>query len=203
MKLRYSQTSPFVRKVLMVAHEIGLADRIDLSPTDVWSPDSPIVRENPLSKIPTLLTDDGMVLFDSPVIVEYLDSLHEGAKLIPATGPARWLALRQQAVGDGICDAAVLRRLEGLRPASLRSAEWDSRQRAAIFRAFDRLEVEAGDLPDPEVPTVGGLAVLSAMSYMDFRFAHEPWRPGRPGLARWFETASKRSSFLNTLPPTE
>lgn len=203
MKLRYSQTSPFVRKVLMVAHEVGLADRIELSPTDVWSPASPIVRENPLSKIPTLLTDDGMVLFDSPVIVEYLDSLHDGTKLIPVTGPARWLALRQQAVGDGICDAAVLRRLEGLRPASLRSAEWDSRQRTAIFRAFDRLEVEAGDLPDPELPTVGSLAVLSAMGYMDFRFAHEPWRPGRPSLAHWFETASKRNSFLATLPPTE
>lgn len=203
MKLRYSQTSPFVRKVLMVAHEIGLADRIELSPTDVWSPDSPIVRENPLSKIPTLLTDDGMVLFDSPVIVEYLDSLHAGPKLIPATGPARWLALRQQALGDGICDAGVLRRVEGLRPPNLRSADWDSRQRAAIFRTFDRLEVDAGDLPAPDQPTVGSLAVLSAMGYMDFRFAHEPWRTGRPALAHWFEAASRRPSFLATLPPTE
>ncbi|MFV3074057.1 glutathione S-transferase N-terminal domain-containing protein [Niveispirillum fermenti] len=203
MKLRYSQSSPFVRKVLMVAHEVGLADRIELSPIDVWSPDSAIVRENPLSKIPTLLTDDGMVLFDSPVIAEYLDSLHAGRKLIPATGPVRWMVLRQQALGDGICDAAVLRRLEGLRPAALRSAEWDSRQRAAIFRAFDRLEVEAGDLPEPDSPTVGGLAILSAMGYMDFRFAHEPWRTGRPGLAHWFESASKRQSFLATLPPTE
>ena len=203
MKLRYSQTSPFVRKVLMAAHEVGLADRIELSPIDVWSPDSPIVRDNPLSKIPTLLTDDGMVLFDSPVIVEYLDSLHEGRKLIPATGPGRWVALRQQALGDGICDAAVLRRMEGLRPASLRSAEWDSRQRAAIFRAFDRLEVEARDLPDPDRPEVGGLAVLSAMGYMDFRFAHEPWRTGRPTLARWFEAASRRASFEATLPPRE
>ncbi|MFY8092098.1 MAG: glutathione S-transferase N-terminal domain-containing protein [Niveispirillum sp.] len=203
MKLRYSQTSPFVRKVLMAAHEIGMADRIEISPTDVWSPDSPIVRENPLSKIPTLLTDDGMVLFDSPVIVEYLDSLHDGRKLIPAIGPARWLALRQQALGDGICDAGVLRRVETLRPANLRSADWDSRQRAAIFRAFDRLEVEAGDLPDPEGQTVGGLAVLSAMGYMDFRFAHEPWRTGRPALARWFDGAARRASFEATLPPRE
>lgn len=203
MKLRYSQTSPFVRKVMMAAHEIGLADRIEISPTDVWSPDSPIVRENPLSKIPTLLTDDGMVLFDSPVIVEYLDSLHDGRKLIPATGPARWVALRQQALGDGICDAGVLRRVETLRPANLRSTDWDSRQRAAIFRAFDRLEVEAGDLPDPEQQTVGGLAVLSAMGYMDFRFAHEPWRTGRPALACWFAAASRRASFEATLPPRE
>ncbi|OYQ34940.1 glutathione S-transferase [Niveispirillum lacus] len=203
MKLRYSQTSPFVRKVLMAAHEVGVANRIELSPTDVWSPDSPIVRENPLSKIPTLLTDDGMVLFDSPVIMEYLDSLHDGRKLIPAAGPARWLALRQQAIGDGICDAAVLRRMEELRPATLRSAEWDSRQRAAIFRAFDRLEIDAGDLPDPEQQTVGGLAILSAMGYMDFRFAREPWRTGRSALARWFDNAARRASFEATLPPRE
>ena len=140
MKLRYSQASPYVRKVLMVAHEVGLADRIELSPTNVWAPDSPIVRDNPLAKIPTLLTEDGLVLFDSPVIAEYLDSLHEGRRLFPAAGRARWVALRQQAVGDGICDAAVLRRLETLRPEHLRSADWDSRQRAAIQRAFDRLE---------------------------------------------------------------
>ena len=203
MKLRFSQTSPFVRKVLMAAHEVGVADRIEISPTDVWSPDSPVVRENPLSKIPTLLTEDGMVLFDSPVIVEYLDSLHDGRKLIPATGPARWTALRQQALADGICDAAVLRRMEGLRPAGQRSADWDSRQRAAITRAFDRLEVEAGDLPDPSQPTVGGLAVVSAMGYMDFRFSHEPWRPGRPALAHWFEAAAQRASFQATLPPRE
>ena len=118
MKLRYSQASPYVRKVLMVAHEVGLADRIELSPTNVWAPDSPIVRDNPLAKIPTLLTEDGLVLFDSPVIAEYLDSLHEGRRLFPAAGRARWVALRQQAVGDGICDAAVLRPHAAVRQSS-------------------------------------------------------------------------------------
>ncbi|WP_029013872.1 glutathione S-transferase N-terminal domain-containing protein [Niveispirillum irakense] len=203
MKLRYSQTSPYVRKVLMVAHEVGVADRIELCPTNVWAPDSPIVRDNPLAKIPTLLTEDGLVLFDSPVIAEYLDSLHEGRTLFPATGRARWVALRQQAVGDGICDAAVLRRLETLRPEHLRSADWDSRQRAAIQRAFDRLEEEADDLPPPDAPTIGSLALLSAMAYMDFRFGHEPWRRGHSRLANWFDAASKRSSFSETVPPTE
>ncbi|MDG5495184.1 glutathione S-transferase N-terminal domain-containing protein [Niveispirillum sp. BGYR6] len=204
MKLRYSQTSPYVRKVLMVAHETGLADRIELCPVNVWGPDNPIVRENPLAKIPTLLTEDGMVLFDSPVIAEYLDSLHGGRKLLPpGAGKDRWIALRQQALGDGICDAAVLRRMESLRPESLRSADWDSRQRAAMVRAFDRLEEEAGDLPPPDAPTIGGLAVLSAMAYLDFRFGHEPWRPGHPTLARWFEAATRRPSFLATEPPTE
>lgn len=203
MQLRYSQTSPYVRKVMMVAHEVGLADRIELSPTNVWAPDSPIVRDNPLAKIPTLLTDDGLVLFDSPVIAEYLDSLHAGRRLFPAAGRDRWVALRQQALGDGICDAAVLRRLETLRPEHLRSADWDARQRAAIQRAFTRLEAEADELPPPDAPTIGSLALLSAMAYMDFRFAHEPWRLGHSRLAHWFEAASARPSFTATMPPTE
>lgn len=203
MKLHYSQTSPFVRKVLMVAYEIGIADRIELCPTDVWSPNSTVARENPLSKIPTLLTEDGMVLFDSPVIAEYLDSLHDGRKLFPAVGHDRWVALRQQALGDGICDAAVLRRMESLRPQSLQSADWDTRQRTATLRALDRLEVEAKDLPPVDQPTIGGLSILAALGYLDFRFAHEHWRTGRPALAHWFDAASKRSSFLATLPPTE
>lgn len=203
MKLHYSQTSPFVRKVLMVAYEIGIADRIELCPTDVWSPNSTVARENPLSKIPTLLTEDGMVLFDSPVIAEYLDSLHDGRKLFPPTGHDRWVALRQQALGDGICDAAVLRRMESLRPHSLQSADWDTRQRTAILRALDRLEVEAKDLPPADRPTIGGLSILAALGYLDFRFGHEPWRTGRSALAHWFETVSKRTSFLKTLPPTE
>lgn len=203
MKLRYSQTSPYVRKVMMVAHETGLAGRIELVPTDVWAPDSPIVRDNPLSKIPTLVTDDGLVLFDSPVIAEYLDSLQDGRRLFPAAGPARWVALRQQALGDGICDACVLRRLEGLRPESLRSADWDRRQAMAVARALDKLEEEVATLPPPDAPTIGSLAILAALAYLDFRFSAESWRRGRSALAHWFEQASARESFRLTLPPTE
>lgn len=202
MQLRYSQTSPYVRKVMMVAFEAGVADRIEISPTDVWAPDTPIVRDNPLSKIPTLVTEDGLVLFDSPVIAEYLDSLGGGG-LFPATGNARWKALRQQALADGICDAGVLRLLEGRRPESLRSADWADRQRRAVTRALDLLEREVTDLPPADAPTIGGIAVLAALGYLDFRFAKDGWRQGRPGLANWFEAASARDSFKRTAPPSE
>jgi len=202
MKLRYSQASPFVRKVLMVAIEAGLDSRIDIQPTDVWAPDTPIIHENPLAKIPSLTTEDGMVLFDSPVICEYLDHLNPGRKLFPDAGPARWRALRQQALADGICDAAVLRRLELLRPEALRSAIWDSRQHQAVTRSLDWLEREYRDLPPPDAPDIGGLAVLAALGYLDFRFAHEPWRDGRPHLASWFAAAANRPSFTQSVPPS-
>lgn len=203
MKLRYSQTSPYVRKVLMVALEAGLYERVELLPTDVWAPDSPIQRDNPLSKIPCLITEEGLALFDSPVICEYLAHLGGDRQLYPEPGPARWVALRQQALADGICDAAVLRRLEGLRPASLRSADWDRRQHHAVTRALHRLEEEAGQLPPPEAPTIGGIAVACALAYLDFRFRDEGWRQGHGTLSRWFDHMAERDSFKRTMPPME
>ncbi|WP_119677557.1 glutathione S-transferase N-terminal domain-containing protein [Indioceanicola profundi] len=203
MKLRYSQTSPYVRKVLMLAHEAGLADRIELVPTDVWAPDSPIVRDNPLAKIPCLVTEDGLVLFDSPVVAEYLDSQHDGRKLFPAAGRERWVALRQQAMADGICDAGVLRLLEGRRPESLRSADWIERQRRAMVRTLDTLEAEAEALPKPDALTIGGIAVAVTLGYLDFRYAKDGWRHGRSRLAHWFEGVTVRESFKLTAPPTE
>src|SRR5579859_2529987 len=107
MKLRYSPTSPFVRKVMVAAMETGLIDRIQKVPSSVTpiKPNDDVARENPLVKVPSLTTDDGLVLYDSPVICEYLDALHSGTKLFPAAGKARWMALRHQALGDGILDA--------------------------------------------------------------------------------------------------
>ncbi|MEE3626832.1 glutathione S-transferase N-terminal domain-containing protein [Nitrospirillum sp. BR 11752] len=199
MKLFYSQTSPFVRKALMVAHERGLASRIDLSPTDVWSPETVVPTLNPLGKIPTLVTDDGLTLFDSPVIAEYLDSLGTvGQPLFPAAGPARWLALRQQAIADGICDAAILRRMEGLRPENLRSASWTERQRQAMIRAVDLLEAEVDQL---QGLTIGTLSVLIALAYLDLRWDCDHWRERAPKLATWFAQASDRESFRLTVPP--
>ena len=126
MKLRYSPTSPYVRKVTVLAMETGLDQRIERLPT-ASSPDNPnpeLGKENPLFKVPCLLTDDGLVLYDSPVICEYLDAQHGGRKWFPA-GNARWVALRQMALADGILDAALLRRYELLRPQAERSAGWD------------------------------------------------------------------------------
>ncbi|MGH6932513.1 MAG: glutathione S-transferase N-terminal domain-containing protein, partial [Dongiaceae bacterium] len=137
MKLRYSPTSPYVRKVTVSALETGLHDRVSRVPTVTADPASGLTRDNPLGKVPALLTDEGEALIDSPVICEYLDSLHAGPKLIPAAGPARWTALRREALADGILDAAILRLLEGRRAAGEQSAGWIEKQKNVIGRAFD------------------------------------------------------------------
>jgi len=200
MKLRYSATSPYVRKVMMVIHERGLSDRVELEKTDAWSPTTDLPSTNPLGKVPALELDDGTALFDSPVIVEYLDSESgPGNGLLPPPGPDRWTALRFQALADGICDAAILRRLEGNRPEQLRSTDWMERQRAAVARSVDALEADAAKLG--ERFTIGSVAVLAALGYLDFRFGHEDWRPGHPVLSAWFDAESKRDSFVSTAPP--
>jgi glutathione S-transferase len=200
MQLYYSQTSPFARKVLMLAIEAGLADRIALQAVNVWEPASAIRKANPLGKIPALILDDGTALYDSPVIAEYLDSLHGGRRFFPQEGMLRWRALRWQALSDGMCDAAVLRRMEMLRPQTLRSQEWDARQRQAVVSALDVMEAQAADLASAEALDIGGLATMAALGYLDFRFADEPWRSGRPALTGWFEAAARRLSFIETLP---
>ncbi|SMH36068.1 glutathione S-transferase N-terminal domain-containing protein [Azospirillum agricola] len=200
LTLRWSATSPYVRKVMMVAIEGGLDGRLSCRATDPWSPGTDLPADNPLGKVPVLTLEDGTVLFDSPVIVEYLATLAPAAGLLPEPGPARWAALRLQAVADGICDAAILRRLETNRPDGERSAGWVERQRKAVARALDLLEAEAAGLA-VERPTVGTLAVLSALGYLDFRFGQEDWRDGRPTLAAWFAAASDRDSVRRTAPP--
>ncbi len=199
LKLRWSPTSPYVRKVMMVLIERGLEDRVERVTTDPWSADTDLGKDNPLCKVPALTLEDGTTLFDSPVIVEYLDSLGDRAPLLPNAGPARWAALRLQAIADGICDAAILRRLESMRPDGEKSANWMERQRKAVARSLDLLEAEAASL-DGEA-TIGTLAALVALGYLDFRFGHEDWRVGRPALTAWFAKASDRDSLRRTAPP--
>ncbi len=196
MKLRYAPTSPFVRKVLVVAYETGLEARIERLPTNVWAADTDIAKDNPIGKVPALITDNGDTLFDSPVICEYLDNLG-GGKLFPAAGAARWQALKLQALADGILDAAILRRLEGNRPAGERSASWSARQAAAVRRGLDALEAQA-PLWD-EVVTIGQIAAGCACGYLDFRFGQEDWRPSRQRLAAWWRRFAERPSMLATI----
>src|SRR5882672_6304325 len=202
MKLRYSPASPYVRKCLVLAHEAGLAGRIDVVPTVTADPTSGLAKDNPLGKIPALIVRDGQVLFDSPVICEYLDSLHRRPKLIPARGKARWTALRRHALADGILDASLLRRYEGMRPANERSVTWDEKQKGVVTRALDVLEKEAKDLAKPggRRTTIGHIAIGCALGYLDFRFAAENWRTGRPSLARWYEAYAKRPAMAATVP---
>ncbi|UKJ74613.1 glutathione S-transferase N-terminal domain-containing protein [Azospirillum brasilense] len=199
MKLRWSPTSPYVRKVAMVLIECGLDSAVEKQVTNAWAPDTDLPADNPLGKVPALILDDGSALYDSPVIAEYLDTLHDGPRLFPASGPARWTALRQQALADGICDAAILRRLELQRPDGERSESWADRQRRAVARALDVLEAEAPALDG--TLTIGTLSILVALGYLDFRFGHEHWRVGRPELAAWFASASDLDSFRRTAPP--
>jgi glutathione S-transferase len=200
--LYYSPTSPYARKARIAILESGLSALVEMLPTNPWDSDPQFVALNPLSKVPTLATEEGLVLYDSPVVCEYLDSLHEGPKLFPPGGLARWIALRQQALGDGIVDAAVLRRLDAARPAEQQSADWQARQRAAMDRGLDSLEADAAELGEGP-PTVSSIACGCALGYLDFRFAGEPWREGRPQLAAWFERFSARASYLETAPPPQ
>jgi glutathione S-transferase len=196
MKLRYTPPSPFVRKVLVLAIEAGLRERIELVPTKPWDPETDLTLDNPLGKVPALVTDDAGVLYDSRVICEYLDSLHNGGPFIPSSGARRWRVLRRQALADGIMDAAVLRVNEGRRPAELRSDDWVERQRSKIARGLDALEAEVADFGDLDI---GLIAVGCALGYLDFRFPEETWRAGRPGLAAWYAGIAQRPSFAETV----
>ena len=196
MKLRYSPSSPFVRKAMVVAIEAGLVERIELVPTNPWDPDSDIGRDNPAGKVPALITDAGETLYDSRVICEYLAAVG-GAGLYPPAGPERWRALKLQALGDGILEACVLRFIERQRrPAELGWAAWLERQKAKVDRSLEVLEGEAGGFGDL---TVGLVTVGCALGYLDFRFAEEDWRPGRAALAGWYAELAKRPSFAATV----
>lgn len=199
MKLYFGPTSPYVRKVRVFAIETGLMDRIDLARVNITpvGPDASLCADNPVGKIPTLVRDDGVALFDSRVICEYLDGLHDGARMFPDNGEARWSALRRQALADGILDAAVGTRYETtLRPENFRWPDWVDGQMQKVRRSLDALQGEAfGEAMD-----IGTISVACALGYMDFRFSDEGWRETRPALAAWFERFAARPSMRETLP---
>ena len=193
MKLRYSTTSPFVRKVHVLALETGQIDKIELVKTVTTDPD--LGRNNPLQKVPAMEMDDGSSLYDSRVICEYLDS-QAGGKFFPPAGPARWTALRRQALADGMMDAAVLRMMESKKPENLRSADWDKRQKLKVTQGLAALEA---DHLGPQLD-IGTLSVAIVLDYLDFRFKAEDWRPAHPKLAAWHKNFSERASLKKTLP---
>ena len=198
MKLRYTPTSPYVRKVMVCAAETGSSGDLELIPTDLRDPESDLPGDNPLGKVPTLITDDGDRLFDSPVICEYLDGLHDGDRLYPSSGAARWTALRLQALADGILDAAVLCMLEGRREPGERSAAFVAHQKGKIERALDALESEAAGLGGRL--TIGAVTAGCALGYLDFRRAEDRWREARPALAAWYEAFSRRPLMAASAP---
>ena len=202
MQLYFNPASPFVRKVRITAHELGLSGEIELTSVTLTpvSPHEGLRANNPLGKIPALLTGDGTVLYDSPVICEYLDSLAGGNRIFPAPGAARWTALRRQALADGIMDAAVLTRYEQtLRPQDLRWREWADGQLLKIRAALDALEHESLE----GVIDIGTISIACALGYLDLRFAGEGWRTHRPHLAAWLADVSQRPSLAATAPPAQ
>ena len=200
MKLHYSPASPYARKVLMCAVELGLRDRIEVVLANV-SPTVPspaVAAHNPLMKVPTLERDDGSPLFDSAVICEYLDVLKNGA-LFPRAGEPRWLALREHALADGIMDAALLLRYETFaRPEPLRWSAWIDGQRLKIAQALDNLDAQQHDAARPL--HIGDVAVACALGYLNLRFADDNWLAGRANLARRFDVVATRESFRSTAP---
>lgn len=195
MKLRYSTTSPFVRKVHVTAIELGLIDRIALVKTNTADPASGLNKDNPLNKVPALTLEDGSTLYDSRVICEYLDSQAKGA-IFPPAGPARWTALRRQALADGMMDAAVLRMMETRRPEGQRSPDWDAKQKLKVSQGLAALEA---DHLGPQLD-IGTLAIAIVLDYLDFRFKADDWRASHPKLAAWHKGFASRASLQKTLP---
>jgi glutathione S-transferase len=199
MKLHWSPRSPFVRKVMIVAHERGIADRLQCVRTvaEMTKPHAELMKENPLSKIPTLVLDDGTPLYDSRVICEYLDALGGDPRLFPQQGGARIVALRRQALGDGFLDLLVLTRNERLRaqPSQAHLASAAARTAAVL----DNLDREA-DAFATSAFSIGHIAIGCALSYLDFRFADENWRMDHPRLANWHASFAARPSVRATLP---
>ncbi|MGP1677781.1 MAG: glutathione S-transferase N-terminal domain-containing protein [Giesbergeria sp.] len=198
MTLWYSPASPFVRKVLVFAHETGLADSITLVPADVWTPETRITKDNPLGKVPALVTPDG-VFAGSYLCCEYLDSLHAGARLIASDPGERWPALQLHAFADGIIEAAVAAVTEQLRrPNEFVYQGMLDRQSARINRTLDRIASMAL-LQTADIATI---TLGCALGYLDFRMPQLHWREGRTALSQWYEPFSARKSMQATLPHT-
>jgi glutathione S-transferase len=196
LTLRSSPASPFGRKVKIAALELGLMDTIEIVAADTNDPADPLRQQNPLGKIPTLVLEDGTTLFDSRVIVDYLDHLAGGGKIIPA-GEARFPQLRLQALADGICDAALLQVYETrFRPEEGRNAAWLANQAGKVSRALIALEVTPPAYPDR--PRIGEIALACALGYLDLRFAGT-WRAEYPALVAWLDAfAAKVPAFEAT-----
>src|SRR5689334_7923980 len=199
MKLLYQTHSPYARKVLVMAHEVGLASRLDV----IHEETSPVVRNdavfalNPLGKVPVLIIDGDQCLFDSTVICDYLDTLHAQPKMIPPHGPARWRALRLQALAQGIADAGIALRWEiARRPEPLRMPELADGYRDKLLTSYDFLERETA-LEEVGPIDIGQIALATTLSWLVFR-ALPGFADGRPRLARWYDRFSRRPSMLAT-----
>lgn len=201
MKLIGSLASPYVRKVRVVMAEKKLDYRLILE--NVWSEDTAIQQSNPLGKVPCLVMEDGGAMFDSRVIVEYLETMSPVGKLIPAQGRERAEVKCWEALADGVLDAAVLVRLERtLRPEAQQSPSWIERQLGKVTAGLQAMSVGLGEKPfcAGNHYTLADVAVGCALGWLNFRFPDFQWRDDYPNLARHFDKLSERPSFKDTVP---
>lgn len=201
MRLYHSPTSPYVRKVMVALHEMGLADQVDLVPVSGTpvDPGNMPLDQNPLGKIPALEREDGPAIYDSRVICRYLDD-RAGTGLYPAA-PKLWETLTLEATADGVLDAALLMVYEGrVRPEERRHSPWVEGQWGKIARALGAIEERwMAHLNGPL--DMGQIAVGCALGYLDFRHADRGWRAAHPHLAAWEAEFSARSSMQISRPP--
>lgn len=195
MILRYSAASPYARKIRIAADLLGLADRIEIVAASTADPNDTLRQQNPLGKIPTLILEDGSPLYDSRVIADYLDHLAGGGRLIPNDAPRRFEALRLQALGDGINDAALLIRHEAAsRRPELRDPDAIALQQGKVDRALATLEAA----PPKGGTDIGQIALACALGYLDLRF-EGAWRKSHPRLAQWLaEFEARAPAFAAT-----
>ena len=199
MKLCYTSRSPFVRKVMATAIECGLDERIECIEHDTFDHDGELHTINPVSKVPALVLDDGTMLADSRVICAYLDSLHDGAKLIPADGQVRWRALALEALVDDLVDAAITYRVEDkMRPDGTAWPQWATRQRTKAVRGLDWID-QRPDMLDGPV-NIGQITLGCGLGWIEWRMADDLLATDRPNLMAWYADFSNRPSMQTTAP---
>ncbi len=200
MKLYLSLTSPYARKVRMVVHELGLADLVNEVVVDPYNAPADFLQANPLSKVPTLVTEKGEALPDSKLIVEYLLTRGRGLTALPR-GAQRWALLRRQQLAEGIIDAAVAMRMEKVRPPEFIYQGWLDRQAGAINRSLDALNLGAAELLHEGPIRTVEIAAGAALGYLDFRHPQLEWRHNRERLASWYFSFAQRPCMQATQPP--
>jgi glutathione S-transferase len=203
LTLHWSPKSPYVRKVMICAHELDLLPRLNLvrSVAAMLKPNERLMADNPLSKIPTLVLQDGSTLFDSVVICEYLNELAQGP-LFPAAGAAKWQALRWHAFGDGLLEALILWRNERERSDAMRSQVLIDAFDLKVRASLRQLEKEAAQLQAGPF-CIGQLTLACALGYLDFRFDALGWRAIAPALGAWHDRVRERPSIRATEPQME
>lgn len=199
MKLYWSSRSPYVRKVMVTAHELGLAEQIACERVIVSAikPNTDVMAHNPMAKLPTLILDDGTALYDSRVICEYLASRMTTPALFPAGGPERITALRRQALADGLLDTLLAWLMERAKPAELQQAALIDGCRMKLRAVLAAMESDAAALERAPL-SIGQIATGVALAYLDFRFEPENWRQGHPQLTAWHAAFDARASMAAT-----